>query len=430
MFEIDWRAPHLWRKNHGPDSVSYPELEGEVTVDLAVVGGGFTGLSAAIAAAESGMKVMLLEGNQIGSAASGRNNGLVLSHHSKATPGEIEAALGRVCGSRYNELVAGAASHAFDTFRRYGIACDQVQRGWIQPAHSPQALSRIRTFYEEWRAFGQDAAWLDAAAVTDELGTRYLGGWFLTTNGHINPYAAVRGFAAAAAARSVDIKEMSKVVAIERHDQRWLLRTEKGSASAEKVLVATNALTGKFWPQLNQAMIPIQVYQGATAPVPPELRRSILKNNPAVSDTRRDIRAYHYDRDYRIVTGGTHTIWVNARERGVAALREKLAAAFPQLGPDVTVEEYWEGVLAAVPDRKPRLMRLGPNILFGGIYSGRGVALSISLGEKMGLWAAGRIEDGQMPLPVTELKLVPHHALAVQVARRIHPLHRWLDRRS
>lgn len=430
MFEIDWRTPHLWRKNYGPNRETYPPLKGEVTVDLGVIGGGFTGLSAALAAAEAGLKVMLLEGDEIGAAASGRNNGLVLSHHSKATPSEMEAAYGPVYGPRFNELVAGSAALAFDKFRRYGIDCDQVQRGWIQPAHSPQALARVRKFYEEWTAFGQKGTWLDAATITEEIGTRYHGGWIIHNNGHINPYAATRGLAQAAARAGVDIRESSKVTSITRQDQRWRVATDKGVLLAEKVLVATNALTGKFWPKLEQAMIPLQVYQGATAPIPPELRKVILRNNPAVSDTRRDIRYFHYDRDFRIATGGTHTVWGNARERGIAGLKRLLREVFPQLGPDPAVEEYWEGVFAVVPDRKPRLMRLGPNIMFGGIYSGRGVALAISFGEKMGLWAASKIDDADMPIPVTGLQLVPQHAMAVQVARRMHPVLRWQDRRG
>ena len=125
----------------------------------------------------------------------------------------------------------------------------------------------------------------------------------------------------------MDIREATKVTGITQQDQRWRLTTDKGSVSAERVLVATNALTGKFWPQLDKTLIPIQVYQGATAPLPAEVRKVILRNNPAVSDTRRDIRAYHYDRNFRLVTGGTHTLWHNARERGVASLQKKLAEA-------------------------------------------------------------------------------------------------------
>lgn len=430
MFEIDWKTPHLWRKNAGLPQARYPALTDETSVDVVVVGGGFTGLSAAMAAAGTGLKVMLLEGNEIGSAASGRNNGLVISHHSKASPSEIEAAFGPVHGPRFNALVAESAPVAFARMRQYGINCDQVQNGWIQPAHSAQALLRVRKFYEEWKALGQRATWLDAADTLDQVGSRYPGGWILYNSGHVNPYAAVCGFASAAAGLGVDIRETSRVTAITRDGRRWRLAAAQGSVTADQVIVATNALTGKFWPQLNRAMIPIQVFQGATAPIPPELRAVILKNNPAVSDTRRDIRAFHYDRDFRIATGGTHTMWLDARERGLASLRRRLADAFPQLGRSPQVEEYWEGVLAVVPDRKPRLMRLAPGILFGGIYSGRGVALSISFGEKMGLWAAGKLDDAAMPIPVSDLRLVSCHPVAVQVARRIHVVHRMQDRIS
>jgi glycine/D-amino acid oxidase-like deaminating enzyme len=107
-----------------------------------------------------------------------------------------------------------------------------------------------------------------------------------------------------------------------------------------------------------------------------------------------------------------------------------LAQAFPALGGEPKLEEYWEGVFAVVPDRKPRLMRLAPGIVFGGIYSGRGVALSLSLGRKMGQWAAGTLSDDDMPLPVTSLRLVPMQPAAVQVARHIHPWHRIQDRFS
>ncbi|MFB2550470.1 NAD(P)/FAD-dependent oxidoreductase [Ensifer soli] len=429
MFEIDWKTPHLWRKT-APSGAGHPALKEDVTADIVVAGGGFTGLSTAIAAASTGLKVVLLEGNEIGSAASGRNNGLVISHHSKASPSEIEAAYGKTIGERYNGLVSTAAGTAFGLMEKYQIDGHQVRNGWIQPAHSEQAAARVRKFHDEWRAFGHDVEWFDGAEVSRRIGSRYVGGWMAKDSGHINPYATVCGFAAAAAGEGVAIYENSRVEAIEPDGKGWRLKTAQGSVRADQVVLATNALTGKFWPKLEQAIIPMQVFQAATAPVPPELRSKILIDNPAVSDTRRDIRAFHYDRDFRIVTGGTHTLWHNAKARGLAKAQKMLADAFPMLGPEPKVDEYWEGVFGAVPDRKPRLMRLAPGVVFAGIYSGRGVALSLTLGQKVGLWAAGKLEDADMPLPVTDLKLVPMHPVAVQVARHIHPWHRIKDRFS
>jgi glycine/D-amino acid oxidase-like deaminating enzyme len=430
MFEVDWRTPHLWRKttdNPGPVSAT---LTGDHEADIVVVGAGLTGMAAALGAREAGLSVILLEGDEIGAAASGRNNGLVISHHSKAAPSEIEAAYGKVRGQRYNALVAGAAKAAFDLMRRFSIDAHQIENGWIQPAQSEQAKARVRRFFDEWKAFGHDVEWMPAVEVSDRIGSRYVGGWIAHGSGHVNPFALTRGLSAAVVAQGVHLFENSKVVSVVPDGRRWRLATAKGSVTANQVILATNALTDAFWPKLKRAMIPMQVYQAATAPIPEKLREGILKGNPAVSDTRRDIRAFHYDRDFRIVTGGTHTLWHDAERRGKTSAARMLAKAFPALGGEPKLEEYWEGVFAVVPDRKPRLMRLAPGILFGGIYSGRGVALSLSFGRKMGQWAAGTLSDDDMPLPVTDLRLVPMQPVAVQVARHIHPWHRIQDRFS
>ena len=133
---------------------TYAPLMGERRVDVAVIGGGFTGLSAALSLAGAGLRVIVLEGNRIGSGASGRNNGLVIPHHSKATPAEIGATLGAVYGPRYNALVQSAAREAFALIRERQIRCDAVERGWIQPAHSPEAAARLKGVMEQWAAAG------------------------------------------------------------------------------------------------------------------------------------------------------------------------------------------------------------------------------------------------------------------------------------
>lgn len=197
---------------------------------------------------------------------------------------------------------------------------------------------------------------------------------------------------------------------------------------ARKVVLTTNALTRDIWPKLGRAMVPFRVYNAATAPIPEPLRSQIFVGNVGVSDTRRDIRAFHYDRDFRIVAGATHTFWHNAEARGLVRIQRMLEAAFPQLGPLARVDDYWEGSFAVVPDRKPRLFRLGDGLMFGGIYSGRGVAVSLSLGRRLGENAAGILEDAGLPLPVTGIRTVPAHWFATQVANHIHPWHRLRDR--
>jgi glycine/D-amino acid oxidase-like deaminating enzyme len=427
MFEVDWKTPHLWRKTTGVRQAA-PALQGDVETDILIVGGGFTGMAAALGAHDSGARVVLLEGNEIGSAASGRNNGLVISHHSKASPSEFEAVYGTALGQRYNRMVAESAAVAFGLMQRFNIDAHQVQEGWIQPAHTEATLARARRFYEEWKAFGAHVSWLDRAEVTARVGSPYLGGWMVHNSGHINPFAMTTGLAAALEREDVEIYENTRAIRIEKRRGGWRVITASGSVTAPQVVIATNALTGDIWPGLKKTLLPFKVFQAATCPLDVRLREQILVGNPAVSDMRNDLRYFHYDRDGRLVSGGTHTFWFDEADRGRAKVARLLGRVFPAFGGEPGIAEYWHGTFAVVPDRKPRLYRLGPGLVFGGVYSGRGVALSLSLGQEIGRWAAGLRTDEQMPLPVTNMKPIPFHPVAVQVANRTHAWNRLKDR--
>lgn len=429
MFEqVDWKTPHLWRKTAARRQTA-PALRGDLAADVLVVGGGFTGLAAALGARDCGLKVVVLEGNEIGSAASGRNNGLVISHHSKHAPSEFEAIFGKKTGGRYNAMVAGSADVAFGLMQRFGIDAHQQQQGWIQPAHNDAALARARQFHDEWRALGAQVSWLDRDEVSARIGSPYAGGWMVHNSGHINPFAMTIGLAAALEREGVLLFEHSRATGIERIGSQWRLRTAQGSVTAPQVVLATNALTGDLWPGLKQTLIPFRVFQAATETVGEDLRGKILIGNPAVSDMRRNMRYFHYDIDGRLVSGDTHTVWVAEESRGRAKVAAMLARAFPALGGQPPrMQEYWHGAFAVVPDRKPRLYRLGPGLIFGGVYSGRGVAMAMAYGQELGRLAAERRTDADMPVPVTPMQKIPAHPVAVQVANRIHPLHRLQDR--
>jgi glycine/D-amino acid oxidase-like deaminating enzyme len=429
MFEVDWKAPHLWRKTVAPHHAA-SAVSGDLTTDVLVVGGGFTGLAAALGARDSGVDVILLEGNEIGSAASGRNNGLVISHHSKASPKEFETIYGPAYGERYNRMVADSAGVAFGLMQRFGIDAHQVQKGWLQPAHNEATLARARTFYEEWKAFGADVSWMDREEVSERIGSPYLGGWMVHNSGHINPFAMTIGLAGALEREGVKIFENSRATRLEKVEGGWRVHTVSGSVTAPEVVLATNALTNDIWPGLKRTLIPIKVFQAATEPLDEALRAQILVGNPAVSDMRADMRYFHYDCDNRLVSGATHTFWINETDRGRAKVARMLGKAFKAFGGEPKVLEYWKGTFAVVPDRRPRLYRLAPGLVFGGVYSGRGVALAMSLGQEIGRWAAGRRTDAQMSLPVTAMKRVPFHPIAVQVANRMHPWNRIKDARG
>lgn len=427
MFEVDWKTPHLWRKTTAQRRTA-PPLQGDVQADLVVVGGGFTGMAAALGACDQGARVVLLEGNEIGSSASGRNNGLIISHHSGASPSEFDAAYGKSTGAKYNQMVADAGDVAFGLMQRFGIDAHQVQNGWIQPAHTEATLRRARQFHDEWKALGAAVSWLSQDDITAQIGSPYRGGWRVHNSGHINPFAMTIGLADSLEKAGVQIFENSKAIALQRTGNGWLVKSAQGSISAKSVVLATNALTDDLWPGLKRTLVPFKVFQAATEPLSQELRDQILPDNPAVSDMRHDLRYFHYDCDFRLVSGGTHTRWGREAERGLDKVAQLLHRAFPAFKTPPKMTEYWHGTFAVVPDRKPRLYRLAPGLVFGGVYSGRGVGLSMTLGQRIGRWAIGAEADGDMPLPVTTMRPVPFHAMATKIANHMHVWNRLQDR--
>ena len=172
-------ATALWAAIAPPAPATGVLAGGEHRADVLVIGAGFTGLATALAAAERGADVVLLEAAEIGSGASGLNNGQVIPCLSRADPDEIVAARGADKGEALVALIRDSAQTTFDLIRRHGIACDAVQNGWVQPAHTPGRVARVsRPRFEQWRRRGAPVELLDADQVAAMTGSRYWhGGW-------------------------------------------------------------------------------------------------------------------------------------------------------------------------------------------------------------------------------------------------------------
>lgn len=421
------QLPLHWRDISSEPDIGGRPLGKEVCADVCVIGGGFTGLHAAIGLARGGMKSVVVEADGIGMAASGRNNGQVIPHHSKKSPSEVVKRFGTHRGDILNEIVASGPRNLFDMVDRYQIRCDLTANGWIQACHSRHAVERAQVFFKEWSAFGAPVEWLDRDATRDKIGSdAYLASWKARDAGHLNPYALAQGLARAAQQEGASIYPNSRVTAIERHNQEWLIRAGNGTVRSRLVLVCTNASTDRFWPGLNTAVIPVRVYQIATKPLPNELRSIVLPGREGVSDSMRDIRAFRYDSRGGLAMVGVHAVWQDARNRGIRRVGERLKGLFPQF-PDNHIDAYWEGTIGVVPDRMPRLMKLAEGAYFAGIYSGRGVALSTGWGRMASEFLLGRRDEADLPVPLTGLRKVIAHGLAVKMAKYTPPFARLRD---
>jgi glycine/D-amino acid oxidase-like deaminating enzyme len=251
----------LWAATATP-AAAHPPLHGEERADLCVIGGGFTGLSATLHAAERGASVVLLEAGLVGSGASGCNGGQVIPGL-KLDPRELEAALGTERGGRLTQLVGGAADFVFDLVRRHRIECDARQDGWLKACHSPAALRAASLTARDWSRRGAAVEEIDRSRIAELTGTdAYLGGFVDHRGGVLQPLSYSRGLARAAQQAGARIHERSLAGTPRREGDAWLVTTPSGSVRAARVIIGTNGYTDLAgaqgpWPKLARTVIPV-----------------------------------------------------------------------------------------------------------------------------------------------------------------------------
>lgn len=407
--ELPPLADSLWTTTAGPEP-SWPSLEGELEAEVAIVGGGYTGLSAALHLAERGIATVLLEAHGPGWGASGRNGGQVIPGL-KEDPDEVERILGPSVGRRAVALAASAPDLVFDLVRRYGIACDAVRAGWIQPAPDDAGVRLQQARVEQWQRRGAPVEWLDRAAVSTALGTGlYLGGLLDRRGGTVHPLAYARGLAVAAQRGGARICGGSPVIRLVRDGDRWKASTRRGSVRAQRVLVCTNGYSGRLVPGLAQSLVPVTSVQVASRPLSANLRASILPDGRAASDTRRLLVYFRLDRDGRLLIGGRGADGPRGVRAAQARLRRLALRMFPQLPHDLEWERAWGGRVALTEDHLPHLCEPAPGLVTAGGYNGRGIAMATAMGRVLADKASG-VPDRELDFPVDRLRPIPFHAL-------------------
>lgn len=410
-------ADCLWTSSAEEPVVPAPPLVGTTRVDAAVVGGGFAGCAAALALAEAGASVALLEAQDIGWGASGRNGGQVIPGL-KLDPSELRARFGDAAGRALAEQAGGAADLVFGLVARHAIRCAPVRAGWIQAAHAPQALDRVLRRARDWDAEGAPVELLDAAALRDRTGTAgYCGGWRDKRAGTVQPLAYVRGLARAAAAAGAALHGGSPVRRLSCQPGGWLLEAEGGTVLAPAVLICTDAYSGALVPGLAQSMLLVQSVQVATGPMPAELRARVLPGGECVSETRRLAYYFRTSPDGRLVFGGRGAVGDAHSATMFASLLRAMHRTVPGSA-GLPVEHRWSGQVGLTLDGLPRVLEPQPGLFVGMGYNGRGVAMA----TRMGGWLADRLHRGAAtPLPASAMAPIPWHgarrpALAAGIA--------------
>ena len=409
---IEGEAPLLarsvWAETADPRP-DVPPLDGAAETEVAVIGGGFTGLSAGLHLALRGTPVTVLEAESPGWGASGRNGGQVIPGL-KSDPDAIEAAWGAELGRRAINLAGSAPDLVFDLIERFAIACDPVRSGWIQAAHGQAGLEVSRRRVAEWQRRGAPVEILSRAEVNAMVGSQaYLGGLLDRRGGSLHPLNYARGLARAAVGQGAVIHGRSPVQSIERGTDGFVLRTASGRLRAGQVLVCTNGYTSGPFDRLRRSIVPVRSVQVATEPLSDNLRRSILPEGHVASDTRRLLHYFRLDRDGRLLMGGRGAYGERGIKAQLAALRRAAAELFPQLG-EQPWHYHWGGFVAITPDHWPHLHELEPGITAGLGYNGRGVAMATAMGRVLADRAMGMPDDA-LDFPVTRLQPIRLHGL-------------------
>ena len=419
---------NLWTHTAAP-APECPALQGERTVDVVVVGAGFTGISAALHLAEGGADVVLVEAEQPGFGASGRNNGQVIPAYSKHNPNDAVAELGPERGERLNEMVGGSADLVFELIRKHAIDCDASQEGWLQPAHRASRMKGVQIKHDQWAARGAPVEMYDAQRAAQLTGSPiYHGGWIHRSGGHIQPLSYSRGLARAAVAAGAAVHGDSPVQALDRDGGQWRVKLPNGMVRADKVILATNGYTGDLFPGLRQTIVPLRSSHLATAPLSDNVAKTVLPNNHGLSDTRQALWAFRKDRFGRIITTSAPVFTAGARGRMSASTIARLNIAFPQIE-EPQIEYFWEGIIAMTPERLPRYHELAGGVIAALGYSGRGIALGTAMGRMLAQRTLGT-PASELALPAVPLKPLPMHDLVVPLARSLSWYYRWRDTRD
>lgn len=413
------------------ETAGYPAPERDLDVDIAVIGGGIHGLAAALAAAEAGARVAVLEAVAIGHGASGRNGGLVVPSLPRVGPDEVIRTLGQERGEAFVRLVLGAPGEVFALIRRFGIDCGARQSGWLNPAHAPALVASLERRLAAWQRFGSPASLLSAAETRRRIGSAQFHGAIADpTGGHLNPLAYTRGLARAAALAGACIHEATPVRGIARLGERWRLQTDTGCVTAARVLQATNAQPPGMPGDAGAAgTVPLVVYELATPVLTAAQRAAILPGGEAMSDTRNNLFACCIDETGRMVTGGMAPLTqIGARGWLPPMLARRLGGIFPELAP-ARFDYVWSGRASLTPDFLPRLFEPAPGWIVPITCNGRGVALSTALGARVGRWLATG-DDADLPLPRSAPQRIPLHPIAARVPQWLLPLGMLADARA
>ncbi len=383
---------YWWSTLSGPEIAEpRPPLDG-ARVDVAIIGGGFTGLSAARALAKAGAVVAVLERDRIGFGASSRNAGQVLTGL-KLDPVELVRRHGEARARTLFAASIEAMSGLESLIAEEAIDCEYARSGHVQAACKPAHFEAFRREQDVLaRVFQHRVELVPRDAQRREIDTgRYHGLLVDERSASLHPAKYVMGLSAAAARAGARLCPDTPVRRLTRAGDGWTVSTPDGEIHARDVLVATNGYLGHLVPALQRRIMPVGSYVIVTEPLDPATANRLLPRGRMVFDSRHFLSYFRLTSDRRLLFGGRAEFGTPSPERtrrAARVLQRGLVEVFPDLEP-ARIDYAWGGNVAFTRDQLPHAGRLG-GLWYAAGYGGHGIAMATVLGELVGERIAGR----------------------------------------
>ena len=389
----------LWRAS-APEGPQLNPLEGVVEVQVAIVGGGFTGLSAALHLAQLGVSVAVVEAQEIGFGGSGRNVGLV-NAGVWMEPDELDKTLGSEAGRTLYDTLADAPELVFSLINKYQIQCEAMRHGTLHAGVGKVGLTQLQRRCEQMQKRGAPVQLLDTAEAQARIGsTKFIGALFDPRAGTIQPLAYARGLASAALQEGALLFDRSPVERVQPSTHGWIINTLKGEVHAEKVVLATNAYSEHGVKEQARKFVPIFYSQLASKPLSEAQLAKVLPNAEGVWDTCTVMSSFRLDQQGRLVFGGMG----GEGEALSNWASQRVSELFPFLA-QVEWDYSWSGKIAYSEDHLPHCQQLQRGLFSVAGYSGRGIGPGTMMGKELAEWFVGKRDS--LSVPTTMLRDIP-----------------------
>ncbi|MGB7286818.1 MAG: FAD-dependent oxidoreductase [Salaquimonas sp.] len=397
----------LWEKTAKDNLFENVDLAESLSTDILIIGAGFTGLRCALALAEAGINVVVVDKEYVGFGASARNGGQVNPMLPVVNPAELRNAVGDLWFERIATTSLGSADELFDLIEKYQIQCNVRRNGWLRVNHSEKARQTATKGAQEWNQFGAGFEFYGEEDTIRLSGSpAFKSATLNPKGGAVHPLKLLTGLANAAKTAGAKIYSNAGVDELKRNDGKWFASCGQNKITAGKVVVGTNGYTkGDVWKPLENTILPLCPIQIATDKLPDDIGNEILKEGHTISDTRRLIMYARRETSGEFIFGGIGYKKPNGQVGGYSWLDQDIKKIYPQLS-QFKFDYKWTGQIGLTQGRIPQILEPAPGLISGMGYNGRGVAMANVIGRILSDRILGIAPD-KLDFPITTIKPMP-----------------------